>query len=123
MSGFFCPAERAPEFFCADATKNIFSPRVIDAARGALHPSFASNPTRSNQLWGGLVLHDIHTRALKRAAEILGGEDKLMIFLGASEHDYSAWVNQHELPRNIFLRLVDLITDDDVRRVAASASR
>jgi len=69
------------------------------------------------------VLHDIHTRALKRAAEILGGEDKLMIFLGASEHDYSAWVNQHELPRNIFLRLVDLITDDDVRRVAASASR
>ena len=69
------------------------------------------------------MLHDIHTRALKRAAEILGGEDKLMIFLGASEHDYSAWVNQHELPRNIFLRLVDLITDDDVRRVAASASR
>ena len=69
------------------------------------------------------MLHDIHTRALKRASEILGGEDKLMIFLGASEHDYSAWVNQHELPRNIFLRLVDLITDDDVRRVAASAGR
>ena len=69
------------------------------------------------------MLHDIHTRALKRAAEILGGEDKLMIFLGASEGDYSTWVNQLELPRNIFLRLVDLITDDDVRRVAASASR
>ena len=69
------------------------------------------------------MLHDIHTRALKRASEILGGEDKLMIFLGASEHDYSAWVNQHELPRNIFLRLVDLITDDDVRRVAASSHR
>jgi len=69
------------------------------------------------------VLHDIHTRALKRASEILGGEDKLMIFLGANEVDYSAWVNQHELPRNIFLRLVDLITDDDVRRVAASSHR
>ncbi len=66
------------------------------------------------------MLHEIHTRALRRAVEILGGEDKLMIFLGASEHDYSTWMNQHELPRNIFLRLVDLITDDDVRRVAAS---
>ena len=69
------------------------------------------------------MLHDIHTRALKRAAEILGGEDKLMIFLGASEVDYSTWMNQRELPRNIFLRLVDLITDDDVRRVAASPNR
>ena len=69
------------------------------------------------------MLHDIHTRALKRAAEILGGEDKLMIFLGASENDYFSWVSQHELPRNIFLRLVDLITDDDVRRVAAAPHR
>ncbi len=66
------------------------------------------------------MLHDIHTRALKRATEILGGEDKLMIFLGASANDYSTWMSQHELPRNIFLRLVDLITDDEVRRVAAS---
>ena len=69
------------------------------------------------------MLHDIHTRALKRAAEILGSEEKLKVFLGASELDYSTWMNQHELPRNIFLRLVDLITDDDVRRVAASANR
>ena len=69
------------------------------------------------------MLHDIHTRALKRASEILGGEDKLMIFLGASEHDYSAWVNQHELPRNIFLRLVDIITEEEVRNVKAYAVR
>ncbi|HYL89618.1 MAG TPA: hypothetical protein VEU32_12745 [Burkholderiales bacterium] len=65
------------------------------------------------------MLHDIHTRALKRATEILGGEEKVRTFLGASEHDFSAWESQHELPRNIFLRLVDLITDEDVRRVAA----
>ena len=65
------------------------------------------------------MLHDIHTRALKRAAEILGSEEKLRTFLGASELDLSAWESQHELPRNIFLRLVDLITDEDVRRVAA----
>jgi hypothetical protein len=69
------------------------------------------------------VLHDIHTRALKRAAELLGGEEKLRTFLGASEQDYSTWIGQHELPRNIFLRLVDVITDEDVRRVATSRNR
>ncbi len=69
------------------------------------------------------MLHDIHTRALKRAAEIVGGEDQLRTFLGATEHDFTAWVSQHELPRNIFLRLVDLITDEDVRRVAGAPSR
>jgi hypothetical protein len=69
------------------------------------------------------VLHDIHTRALKRATEILGGEDKLRIFLGASELDFSAWLNEKELPRNIFLRLVDVITDEEVRRVAGVARR
>lgn len=69
------------------------------------------------------MLHDIHTRALKRATEILGGEDKLRIFLGASELDFSAWINEKELPRNIFLRLVDVITDEDVRRLAGVSRR
>jgi hypothetical protein len=67
------------------------------------------------------VLHDIHSRALRRAAEILGGEEKLRTFLGATEVDYTSWIGQKELPRNIFLRLVDVITDEDVRRVAGSA--
>ena len=73
--------------------------------------------------WGGLVLHDIHTRALKRAAEILGSEEKLRTFLGASEIDFSTWLSQQELPRNIFLRLVDVITDEDVRRLAGVSRR
>lgn len=67
------------------------------------------------------MLHDIHSRALRRAAEILGGEEKLRTFLGATEIDYTSWIAQKELPRNIFLRLVDVITDEDVRRVAGSA--
>ena len=69
------------------------------------------------------MLHDIHTRALKRATEILGGEDKLRIFLGATEVDFSAWMGEKELPRNIFLRLVDVITDEDVRRLAGVSRR
>ena len=59
---------------------------------------------------------DIHTRALKQAARILGGDDALRQHLGASEHDYSAWNDKVELPRNIFLRLVDIITREEPRR-------
>ncbi|TMG81176.1 MAG: hypothetical protein E6H77_01220 [Betaproteobacteria bacterium] len=69
------------------------------------------------------MLHDIHTRALRRAAKILGGEDNLRTHLGATEIDYSSWLGQKELPRNIFLRLVDIITDEEVRQVTSYARR
>ena len=69
------------------------------------------------------MLHDIHTRALRRASQILGGEDRLRVHLGATEIDFSSWLNQKELPRNIFLRLVDIITDEEVRQVASYARR
>jgi hypothetical protein len=70
-----------------------------------------------------LVLHDIHTRALKRAAQILGGEEQLRVYLGATEVDFSGWSNLQELPRNVFLRLVDIITEEEVRNVKAYATR
>jgi hypothetical protein len=69
------------------------------------------------------VLHDIHTRALRRASQILGGEDRLRAHLGATEIDFSSWLNQKELPRNIFLRLVDIITEEEVRHVTSYARR
>ena len=69
------------------------------------------------------MLHEIHTRALRRAAHILGGEEKLRTHLGATEIDYSGWLGQKELPRNIFLRLVDIITEEEVRNVKAYAAR
>jgi hypothetical protein len=70
------------------------------------------------QAWGGLVLHDIHDRALRRAAKILGGEEQLRVYLGAAEGELSTWQGQAELPRKIFLRLVDLITEEEVRAVS-----
>ena len=69
------------------------------------------------------MLHDIHTRALRRASQILGGEDRLRVHLGATEIDFSSWLNQKELPRNIFLRLVDIITEEEVRQVTSYARR
>ena len=69
------------------------------------------------------MLHDIHERALRRAAKILGGEEQLRTYRGASEVDLSAWAGQGELPRKVFLRLVDLITEEDVRTVQAVSRR
>ena len=69
------------------------------------------------------MLHDIHTRALRRAAQILGGEEQLRLHLGATETDFSSWRGLQELPRNIFLRLVDIITDEEVRHVTGYARR
>ena len=69
------------------------------------------------------MLHDIHHRALRRAAEILGGDEKLRLHLGVTETDFSTWIGSKELPRNIFLRLVDIITDEEVRSVRAYATR
>jgi hypothetical protein len=63
------------------------------------------------------VLHDIHIRALRRAAKILGGDEQLRLYLGASEGDFHTWTGQQELPRNVFLRLVDIITEEEVRIV------
>ena len=64
---------------------------------------------------------EIHRRALKRAAEILGGDEKLRLHLGATEGDYASWGHAIELPRKIFLRLVDIITDEEVRQVQRHA--
>ena len=69
------------------------------------------------------MLHDIHHRALRRAAHILGGEEKLRLHLGATETDFSSWTGLQELPRNIFLRLVDIITEEEVRQVTTYARR
>jgi hypothetical protein len=69
------------------------------------------------------VLHDIHNRALRRATQILGGEEELRLHLGATETDFSSWTGLQELPRNVFLRLVDIITEEEVRKVTGYARR
>ena len=65
--------------------------------------------------------HEIHKRALRRAAEILGGNEQLRVHLGATEGDFALWNGAHELPRTVFLRLVDIITDEEVRKVRRTA--
>ncbi len=61
------------------------------------------------------MLNDIHTRALRCAAQRVGGDEQLRQRLGASQDDFSTWAGQAELPRNVFLRLVDIITGEEPR--------
>jgi hypothetical protein len=63
------------------------------------------------------VLQDIHQRALRRAAEIVGGTEELRLHLGVSEPEFASWAGKRDLPRDIFLRLVDIITEEEVRSV------
>jgi hypothetical protein len=70
------------------------------------------------------VLQEIHRRALQRAAAILGGKEELRTHLGVSESEFAMWPAMRELPRNVFLRLVDIITEEEVRTFQTSrASR
>lgn len=63
------------------------------------------------------MLQDIHQRALRRAAEIIGSNEELRRHLGTSEDEFASWAGKRELPRDIFLRLVDIITVEEVRSV------
>jgi hypothetical protein len=49
-------------------------------------------------------------RALKRAAEIAGGRERLAVHLGVEPSDLELWIDGAELtPQHIFLKAVDLI--------------
>jgi len=69
------------------------------------------------------VLNDIHVRALRCAGQVLGGQEQLRLHLGASEVDFSSWTAQAELPRNVFLRLVDIITGEEGRKPHGNGRR
>ena len=64
-----------------------------------------------------MVLQDIHKRALRRAAEIIGGNEELRVYLDVSEIEFVSWASKRDLPRDIFLRLVNIITREQVRDV------
>ena len=55
----------------------------------------------------------VHARALQRAAEILGGKERLRAHLGASMRDVEAWLSGAErAPTDVFLMAVDVIASN-----------
>ena len=55
----------------------------------------------------------VQSRALRKAAELAGGQKKLAERLGVSVAEIENWIaGRTATPREIFLRVVDLIIDE-----------
>ncbi|MEA3192833.1 MAG: hypothetical protein QOD26_1166 [Betaproteobacteria bacterium] len=52
----------------------------------------------------------VHSKALHRAAEIVGGRVELCTKLGVSLRELEAWMSGREPPMSVFLKAVDIIT-------------
>jgi len=59
------------------------------------------------------VAASVHSRALRKAVEILGDRARLARYLQVPESELQKWLeDQAKPPRAIFLRVVDLIIDE-----------
>ena len=57
----------------------------------------------------------VYARALQRAAQVLGGEDRLRARLGVKTHDLEQWLaGGREPPTEVFLAAVDILSDTPV---------
>jgi hypothetical protein len=55
----------------------------------------------------------VYARAVRRAAELLGGRDNLAAALQVPRAEIDKWLAEEKKPpRDMFLRVVDLIIDD-----------
>ena len=55
----------------------------------------------------------VYSRTVQRATELLGGRDRLARRLRVPKADIDRWIaDEAKPPRDIFLRIVDLILDD-----------
>lgn len=58
----------------------------------------------------------VHTRALQRAAELLGGIDALRVYLGVTPIQLGIWMRGGVAPPgDVFLQVVDLLLEHDVK--------
>jgi hypothetical protein len=59
------------------------------------------------------MVASVYSRALLKAAELVGGRDRLAKILQVPRADIDRWIaDEAKPPREIFLRIVDLILDE-----------
>ena len=67
---------------------------------------------------------DLQVTLLKRAADIAGGYERLCMYLGVSEVRCELWRRARlRVPDPVFLKLVDLVLQDDLARAADDRRR
>ena len=63
----------------------------------------------------GRVAASVYSRALQTAAQLLGGRENLSRVLQVPRAEIDKWISDEaKPPREVFLRIVDLILDDSV---------
>ena len=67
--------------------------------------------------------HNVYARALHRAADILGGKDKLRAALRVPMHSLDEWLlGRSEPPANVFLKAVDILSTPSSNAPATAAT-
>ena len=64
----------------------------------------------------------VHVQTLRRAMEIVGGEQELALRLLVTPSHLAAWLDGMETPPgDVFLRAVDLVMQDKLRRATRTS--
>jgi hypothetical protein len=64
-------------------------------------------------LKGGVASASVYSRAVRKAAELVGGRGELARILQAPQADVEKWIlGDKKPPRELFLRVVDLLIED-----------
>jgi hypothetical protein len=64
----------------------------------------------------------VYSRALLRASELVGGRDKLARVLSVPRPEIDKWIaGEAKPPREVFLRVVDLILDETAPATGSDA--
>ena len=58
------------------------------------------------------VASSVYSRAVRKAAELLGGRENLARILNVALADVNKWIGGEKPPREVFLHVVDLIIDE-----------
>jgi hypothetical protein len=61
----------------------------------------------------------VYARAMRRAAQILGGPEALSAHLGAAADDLACWLNgSKRVPDDVFLRVVDIVSAHEIAEIS-----
>jgi hypothetical protein len=86
-------------------------------AEGCKFHTLASDSARAENWPGESLVPDVYVKTLQRAAEIEGGEQGLALRLKVTPSHLALWIQGIERPPvEVFLRAVDLVTDQQFPR-------
>jgi hypothetical protein len=67
--------------------------------------------------------HTVHTRALQRAADVLGDLEALRARLNVPEARLALWLEGYARPpTSVFLQVVDILLDHDLQELAVPSA-